>query len=127
MAGLTLDAAALIAYERNETRIFTILRRALERGATITVPAGVVAQTWRGRSGSQLGRLLEACRVEALDEPLARAAGTLCGLAGTSDVVDASVVVGAAMRGDAVVTSDYADIARLAAHVRGLGPIIPLD
>lgn len=127
MAGLTLDTAALIAYERNNVRIYAMLRRASQRNTVVTVPAGVLAQAWRDRRGSRLAALLADCHIEPLDDRLARACGTLCGLAGTSDVVDASVVVGAAMRGDAVVTSDYADIARLAAHVRGLGPIIPLD
>jgi hypothetical protein len=36
-----------------------------------------------------------------------------CGVAGTSDVVDASVVVGAGARGDLVMTSDGGDLIRL--------------
>ncbi|HEY3000756.1 MAG TPA: hypothetical protein VGJ44_00275 [Kribbellaceae bacterium] len=49
-----------------------------------------------------------------MTEPLARAAGALCGRAATSDVVDALVVVLAARLGAAVVTSDPVDLARLA-------------
>ena len=45
---------------------------------------------------------------------LAKRAGTLCGLAGTSDVVDAAVMASAASRGDTVLTTDYDDLARLA-------------
>jgi hypothetical protein len=37
-----------------------------------------------------------------------------CGVAGTSDVVDAAVVVGAAARGDITVTSDPADLSQIA-------------
>jgi len=45
---------------------------------------------------------------------LAKQAGALCGLAGTSDVVDAAVMASAATRGDTVLTTDYDDLARLA-------------
>ena len=41
-----------------------------------------------------------------MGEAQARSTGTLCARAGLSDVVDASVVLGAAVRGDVVVTSD---------------------
>ena len=43
----------------------------------------------------------------------ARSAGAACAVSGTSDVVDAAVVVGAAARDDLVVTSDAADLSRL--------------
>jgi hypothetical protein len=42
--------------------------------------------------------------VAPLDERLARTIGTLCGRAGTGDVVDASVVVVAQLVGGAIVT-----------------------
>ncbi len=60
-----------------------------------------------------MSRLLAGCYVEPLDEQLARSAGAACGRAGTSDIVDAAVVVGASTRGDLVVTSDPDDIVRL--------------
>jgi hypothetical protein len=43
----------------------------------------------------------------------AKRVGQLCGLTGTSDVVDASVVVVARNRGHGVVTSDPDDLRRL--------------
>ena len=43
----------------------------------------------------------------------ARAVGQLCGATGTSDVIDASVVVCAARRATAIVTSDPEDLRRL--------------
>lgn len=66
-----------------------------------------------------MSRLLGGCRVEDFDEARARSAGTACGAAGTSDVVDAAVVVGAAARRDVVVTSDPRDLdlLRAALHV----------
>jgi hypothetical protein len=51
--------------------------------------------------------------VVALGEPEARAAGALCGRAGTADVVDASVVVCARVRGHAVITGDPVDLLAL--------------
>lgn len=60
-----------------------------------------------------MSRLLAGCRIEHLDEARARSAGAACAVAGTADVVDASVVVGAAARGDLVVTSDGGDLGRL--------------
>ena len=111
--GLTYDTGALIAAERNERHIWALHRRSLERGIVPTVPAGVLAQGWRGGPQHQLSRLLAGCRVEPLDDPRARSAGAACGAAGSSDVVDAAIIVGAAARGDIVVTSDPDDLRRL--------------
>lgn len=113
MAGITYDAGALIAAERNDRRLWALHRRALERGVVPTVPSGVLAQGWHGGPQAQMSRLLGGCRLEDFDEPRARSAGAACGAAGTSDVVDAAVVVGAAARGDLVVTSDPADLTLL--------------
>ena len=103
--------------------MWALHRRSLERGWVPTVPAGVLAQGWRGGPQAELSRLLVGCRVEGLDEVRARAAGTACGRAGTSDVVDASVVVGAVARGDLVVTSDPRDIA-LVADALGVSVVV---
>lgn len=113
MAGITYDTGALISAERNDRRMWAIQRRALERGIVPTVPAGVLGQGWRGGPQAQMSRLLAGCQIESFDESRARSAGAACALAGTFDVVDASVVVGAAARSDLVVTSDKADIRRL--------------
>ena len=43
MAGLTYDAGALVAAERHRRELWALHRRALERGARPTVPAGVLA------------------------------------------------------------------------------------
>ncbi len=88
-------------------------RRMLSRGVVPTIPAVVLAQGWRGGPQPQMSRLLAGCYVEPLDEQLARSAGAACGRAGTSDIVDATVVVGAAARGDQVITSDPDDIGHL--------------
>ena len=113
MAGITYDAGALIAAERNDHRLWALHRRALERGIVPTVPAGVLAQGWRGGPQAQMSRLLAGCRIEDFDEARARSAGAACGVARTSDVVDAAVLVGAAARRDLVVTSDPGDLTLL--------------
>ena len=115
MPGITYDAGALIAAERADRRLWALHKRALERGLVPTVPAGVLGQSWRGGPRAQMSRLLKGCRVEPLDEGRARSAGAACARAGKPDVVDASVVVGAAARSDLVVTSDPDDLSHLAA------------
>lgn len=116
MRGLTLDAGGLIAFERNDRRVVSIIARALEKRLGLAVPAGVVGQVWRdGRRQVRLLRLLgsRAVEVEPLDDARARAAGQLCGVAGTRDVIDASVVLCARARGHVVLTSDVDDLSRL--------------
>jgi hypothetical protein len=63
-------------------------------------------------------RVLQGCEVEALSEEHAKRIGRLLAVSRTTDVVDASVVVGAAARRDAVVTSDRRDIARLVSGLK---------
>lgn len=114
MAGLTLDAGALIAAERGDPNVWRFIKAALA-GATV-VPAAALAQAWRGGPrGARLSMLLAGCDIEAMDDVSAKAAGVLCGRSGTSDVVDAAVVAGAASRGDTVLTSDPDDLRALAA------------
>lgn len=120
MSGLTLDAGALIAFERNDRVVVALLSRALEHGWSLVVPSGVIAQTWRdGRRQARLARLLGSAQVEieALDDHRAREVGQLCGVTGVSDVIDASVVLCAKRRGHRLVTSDPKDIQKLDATV----------
>ncbi|MGH8930313.1 MAG: PIN domain-containing protein [Egibacteraceae bacterium] len=121
MGGLTLDTGALIAIERADRRMQALLDEAGAIDASIAVPAGVIAQAWRGSARqARLARFLALPTVTAvaLDEPEARAAGVLCGRASSDDVVDASVVICARSRGHAVVTSDPRDLAALDSKLR---------
>lgn len=116
MSGFTFDAGALIAHERHSRFVDLVLARAREQGETVSIPAGVVGQVWRGGARqARLARLLWDRTVEivTLDVVEARAAGRLCGRAGTSDVIDASVVVCASRREATIVTSDPDDLRRL--------------
>lgn len=118
MKGVTLDTGALIALERGDPRMTALLARVASiPGAVVSIPAGVVGQAWRdGQRQARLARLLGAREtvVAPLDEPTAKAAGALLGRTGMSDVIDASVVLCAAERGQAVVTADPDDLRRLA-------------
>jgi len=115
--GLTLDTGALIAAERRSEVFRAAWQEAVRRHAMITIPAPVFAQAWRGRN-PMIDRLLPACVVEPLTEESARSIGRLLAEAGTNDVIDAMVVVGASQRDDAILTSDPDDVARL---VKALG------
>lgn len=74
-----------------------------------------MGQAWRGGTGRQanLARLLPGVDVAPLDDALGRRAGMLLGAVGSNDVIDAAVVLLAA-DGDAICTSDPADLAALA-------------
>lgn len=117
--GLTLDAGALIALDRGDRRMIALVRQALAEGRSFRVPAGVVAQAWRdGRRQVVLSRFLRGTevRVVPLDDRLSRAAGELCGMTGTADVIDACVVLVAREQRDVIVTADPSDLRRLDPH-----------
>jgi len=115
-AGIMLDTGGLIALDRGDKRMIALLRRALAQGRPFHVPTGVVGQAWRdGRAQVALARFLRSEEVEviALDEQVARSCGELCGATNTSDIIDASVVIHARERRDAIVTSDPNHLRRL--------------
>jgi predicted nucleic acid-binding protein len=120
MSAAVLDTGALIGFERNDRRVVAIVARALEHHDPLLVPAGVVAQTWRdGARQTRLARLLGSplCEVIVLDDRQARASGQLCGVADSTDIVDASVAIAARDRGARVLTSDPDDLRRLDHHL----------
>jgi predicted nucleic acid-binding protein len=113
---IVLDAGALVAFERGDPRMRALVREALRAGVRLVVPAGVLGQAWRGSAREMPLRALvkgPTTTVPALDRVLAEAAGVLCGRAGTSDVVDASLVLVARRERALVVTSDVDDLRRL--------------
>ena len=114
MSGVTYDAGALVAGERNDRVLWAIHKRALERKIRPTVPAGVLAQVWRTGPQVNLSRLLAGCNVEDLTDVRARACGAACAHAKSDDPIDASVVIGAIARRDLVLTSDSHDLLTIA-------------
>lgn len=84
------------------------------------VPAGVVAQCWRGSKRQHgVARLLraDAVRVDELTEASAYQIGLLLAATGTSDVVDGHVALLARKLGATVVTSDPGDLKTLDASL----------
>jgi hypothetical protein len=124
VSALILDAGALVAADRDDRAMMARLRAAQRHGLDLRTNAMVVAQVWRDPRGRQvsLARLLHAVDVRAVSHRDGREAGVLLAAAGTSDPVDATVVLLAAP-GDRIVTSDPGDLNRLAAAA-GNRPVI---
>jgi hypothetical protein len=75
----------------------------------------VLAQVWRGSPRqAPLATLRRMCHPVPFTEDVADAVGRLLAASGTTDVVDAAVVVAAISHGCAVVTSDPDDLRKLA-------------
>jgi len=119
--GITFDAGGLIALERNDRRVFSILKTALEDGDRIIVPATALAQVIRNPARQvRLWRMIQFDKTEVvpLDGSHAQAVGALLAQTGTSDIVDAHVVICARRAGYAVITSDPLDLRRLEPKLR---------
>ena len=115
MSALILDAGALVAVDRGNRAMIARLRAAQQHGLDLRSNAMVVAQVWRDRHGRQAGlaQMLRAVDVRAVSPDDGRRAGVLLGMTGTSDPVDATVVL-LASPGDRIVTRDPQDLAALA-------------
>jgi hypothetical protein len=117
VSGITFDAGGLIALDRNDRRVLTLIARATERGMRITIPATALAQAMRNPARqARLSRLIrQACTdLIPLDGPDATAVGLLLARTATADIVDAHVVICARRAGQAVVTSDAGDLTGIA-------------
>ncbi|MGH4023951.1 MAG: hypothetical protein ACRDRV_05130 [Pseudonocardiaceae bacterium] len=116
MSALVLDAGAFVAAERDDRALVARLRAAQRHGVELRSTAIVVAQVWRDSQGRQalLARLLRTVDVRPVDDKAGRAAGELIGRAGTSDPINATLVL-IAHSGDRILTSNPQDIQRLVA------------
>jgi predicted nucleic acid-binding protein len=114
--GLVLDAGALQALERRHVRLLVDLRRAHDLGLKIRIPAGALAQSWRGgpRSASIARLLKQSCDIVQVDERSAREIGefiaTLQPDVTHPDIVDAHVALVTRRTGSLVWTSDPDDM-----------------
>jgi predicted nucleic acid-binding protein len=121
MPGVTLDAGALIALDRNDRRVVVLLARARETNARITVPATALAQAVRRPDRQvRLARLIRqpTTDVTALDRVDATNVGRLLAASGTADIADAHVVICARRSNQQVVTSDPGDLRTLDSALR---------
>lgn len=115
MAALILDSGALIAIERRSRRVGALLERAARERIDVLTCATCVAQVWRDPARqARLTHALAGVVEHSLDPSRARRIGRLLACTGTRDVVDAAVV-SLGRDGDALVTSDVDDLARLVA------------
>jgi hypothetical protein len=113
MAGITLDVGGLMALDRNDRRVVALLARAAETGSRVTVPATALAQAVRRPERQvRLARLVRqpTTDVVALDRVDATNVGRLLAASGTSDIIDAHVVICASRSDQPVVTSDPDDL-----------------
>jgi hypothetical protein len=126
VTALILDAGALVAVDRDDRAMIARLQAAQQHGLELRSNAMVVAQAWRDPHGRQvqLARLLRSVDVRAVDPELGRAAGMLLGSADMSDPIDATVVLLAAP-GDRILTSDPADLTRLATVASNRAVVVP--
>ena len=116
MPGLTLDAGGLIALDGNDRRVVVLLARAAQTSAPVTVPASALAQAVRRPERQvRLARLVRqpTTAVVPLDRVDATSVGRLLAASGTSDIVDAHVVICGRRSGQRVVTADPGDLRRL--------------
>jgi predicted nucleic acid-binding protein len=116
VTGLTLDTGALIAIEAGNRRMALLVEQAIAEGAELAIPAGVIAQAWRGGARQvRIAKLLQlkVTSIVALDAKLALRIGARCAVTRTADIVDVSVAICASDRGYPVITSDPDDIAAI--------------
>jgi predicted nucleic acid-binding protein len=113
MPGITLDAGGLIALDRNDRRVVVLLARASETSARVTIPATALAQAVRRPDRqARLARLVRQPTTDIidLDRVDATNVGRLLAASGTSDIVDAHVVICARRSGQRIVTSGPGDL-----------------
>jgi len=114
--GVTLDAGALIALDRDDRRVVVLLARARETAARVAMPASALAQAIRRPERQvRLSRLIRQPTTDVIDLGRVDATnvGRLLAASGTSDITDAHVVICARRAGQRVVTSDPDDLHRL--------------
>lgn len=115
MKSLTFDTGALIALERGDKRMRTVVKTVRISGAVLIVPAPVIIEWWRGtrRHRHLQSSILAAVHIEPTTGELAKLAGEAIEAIHGATPIDALVMASAAQRGDLVYTSDFDDLQRL--------------
>jgi len=119
--GITFHAGGLIALDRKDRRVLTLVARAKELGMRITVPATALAQAIRNPARQALlSRMIRQAGTDLvpLDGPAATAVGLLLARTGTTDIADAHVVVCAERSGQPVITTDPDDLRRISSGLQ---------
>lgn len=121
MNGVVFDAGGLIALERNDRRVVSVVYTAREESVPILLPATALAQVIRNPAKQAvLWRLIqrEETEIIPLDGSYAQSVGVLLAKTGTRDTTDAHVVVCAQQAGYSVITGDPLDLRRLDPNLR---------
>jgi hypothetical protein len=106
---LMLDASALVAIEQLDRRALALLEEVGRAPGQVAIPSGALSQGWRdGERQVRLARLVRATEtvIQPLDEGQAQAVGIPLGQSGSTDVVDAQVVLCARRAGGRVATTN---------------------
>ncbi len=111
------DAGVIAAADRDDRASWAEPRIRLELGTVPTTTAPVVAQVSRSPRQAQLRRFLRGCEIVAFSPDQVHEVGALLGKAGTSDVVDAHLVMCAVVTTSTVLTSDPDDLRPILSNV----------
>lgn len=113
---MIIDAGPLIVDgEHVNSRLWALVKRAVERGEELHTTHPVLAQVWRSPSRqANLSRALRSFEIHALDDSVA--VGRRLASSGTSDVVDAHLAVVAELLGTFILTVDSDDMTLLGAR-----------
>ncbi len=117
------DAGVLVAADRDDREVWADHRVRLELGTVPMTTAPVVAQVSRSARQVPLRRFLRGCETVPFSPDQAHEVGALLGESGTSDVVDAHLVITAARKASIVLTSDLGDIRKISNHLRASVPV----
>jgi hypothetical protein len=118
-----LDAGFLISVDRDEELARSMVTAFQRRRIALHTTDPVVGQVWRnGSRQARLAAFLKTVHVHPLDD--GRAVGLLLAQSGTSDVVDAHIVVLAVRLRDSVLTGDEVDLNLLADSLPSNRPVI---
>ena len=118
---MILDAGFLISVDRGEDSARSFLTAAVRSQTPLHTTHPVVAQVWRdGARQARLAAFVQTLTVHSFND--GPSVGRLLALSGTSDVVDAHLVILALRLGDDILTGDTEDLATIGAP---LGPTAP--
>lgn len=119
-----LDASVLVSVARNEKAAASFTEYAKRSGVSLHTTAPVVSQVWRHPRQVLLARFLKGLNVHDYYEASMRPVGELMASTGTSDVVDAHLVITAHWLGLDVLTGDPRDISILAGALTDNSPAV---
>ena len=118
---MILDAGFLISVDRGEDTARSFLTAAARSQAPLHTTHPVVAQVWRGGARqARLAAFVQTLTVHSFGDGIS--VGWLLALSGTSDVVDAHLIVLALRLRDDILTGDTDDLVTISAP---LGPSAP--